>query len=1273
MGLFTGNASASAKIDADSTGFRRELKRAERDASKSFRAMSKETHGFRRALGGIAKGGALAGFGAIAAVVHEGSEELVENQKLTAQTGAVIRSTGGVARVTARDVSKLSAEIHKKTGVDDAQVTAGQNMLLTFKGVRNEAGKGAQTFDRATRSAVDMSVALGMDAKDAALQLGKALNDPAKGVTRLTRVGVTFTAEQTKLIEELAKTGKTAQAQAIMLRELESEFGGSAEAYGETLPAQLARAREAFAEVSAEIVAEFVPAFEHGIEQAREGIDAMREWAASPKGSEQIEALATGARTLGEAIGVVGGALVQTTGFLVDHRGAVVPLTAAVASMWTAYRGYTILAAVGGAIKATAGYQQLLALQTTRGAQAAHAARLSNVSLVASNSAASAAMLVTATSAGRVATGMSRTASSSAAAQGALIAAGSRAPSTAAKFGTLAKGIGSVALGLVGLSGPAGIALGAVALVGGVVAKAIMDERAHKKALDEAAAAYNKKARAAFTAADADRLASDAALDVKEATLLVERAERGVGFARKEYGRGSLEHREALAQEARAKQALRDATEAQGDTQERINRQRDEDIAKTREAVQRTNELAEQRRELAAAEADLEKKAGGFWKSASIDPQVKARLQKRVDDARNAVRELEKTEKASLERIERAHDVGWGRVEKVDGRYRLRLGRDQAKSARDEQRLRRMTNAYVVGELSKLSGQVKPHVDATIAEQLRMQGVKLDRDEIVAGLVAPFRGIGGLVSKAIGTVKVSLSALLNLTGVGGSGGGMVGPSPGLDGFTALAARSGLAVTSGYRPGDDGYHGINRARDYGGSAGSMKKFAATVGMLYGSKLKELIYSPLGWGIKNGQRVNVRSFYGDAVYRDHFDHVHLAAQAGAIIGGSGTGDKIPALLEPGEVVVNRRAVAAMGGPDAFHAATNLAIPRFAAGGGPTVSERLASIMAAAQYRATVNSSTALRLGQVQAQLAAAAAEDADLPGRRARVLEPIAGMRAQEAANNKRLIDVRGIQSRNKEAVDNLNDRIASARKAGASKATINALVKTRDERLATLVSANQEERALEAANANLRGGIENRIATAQQLAQRDAELDGVQAALGDEVVTLTAQLHEEGQEARRAAAESALRMFDAEADYRAALAEGTATLDDDRASAVERLDLARYRRQTIEAGLADPNASAETRLDLWRQLAAVVRSENDLTRTISDLDATIAGGDGTTDPTTGAIATDLRALLAAFRTVTDELGNVRPPIVVNMTQPVVGAQSFLETVEHLYATTPPGGE
>jgi hypothetical protein len=107
---------------------------------------------------------------------------------------------------------------------------------------------------------------------------------------------------------------------------------------------------------------------------------------------------------------------------------------------------------------------------------------------------------------------------------------------------------------------------------------------------------------------------------------------------------------------------------------------------------------------------------------------------------------------------------------------------------------------------------------------------------------------------------------------GGLGGGAAG---GVDAFTPIAQRYGLQMTSGYRPGDPGWHGANRARDFSNGTGptpQMMQFAQYMAATYGQNLKELIYTPLGFSIKNGQRVPP---YAQG---SHYNHVHVAYALG-----------------------------------------------------------------------------------------------------------------------------------------------------------------------------------------------------------------------------------------------------------------------------------------------------------------------------------------------------------------------------------------------------------
>jgi hypothetical protein len=98
--------------------------------------------------------------------------------------------------VSAAQVHDLATSIEGQTSTAAESIQSGANMLLTFKNIRNEAGKGNDVFNQSTKTLVDMSRAMGTEPQQAAIQLGKALNDPVKGISALSRVGVTFTDEQ---------------------------------------------------------------------------------------------------------------------------------------------------------------------------------------------------------------------------------------------------------------------------------------------------------------------------------------------------------------------------------------------------------------------------------------------------------------------------------------------------------------------------------------------------------------------------------------------------------------------------------------------------------------------------------------------------------------------------------------------------------------------------------------------------------------------------------------------------------------------------------------------------------------------------------------------------------------------------------------------------------------------------------------------------------------------------------------------------------------------
>lgn len=208
-------------VRADMSDFGKEVQQGTTKAEGKIKGFAKSAGGML--VGAFAVGQVKDYFG----TAISGAREAMAIDK---QTEAVIKSTGKAANVTAEDIEELAGRLQKTQTINDEVTQSGANLLLTFTNIRNEVGKGNDIFDQTVELANDMSVALGQDMKSSSLQLGKALNDPIKGVSALQRVGVSFTEQQKEQIKTLVASGDTLGAQKLILKELDTQFGGSAAA-----------------------------------------------------------------------------------------------------------------------------------------------------------------------------------------------------------------------------------------------------------------------------------------------------------------------------------------------------------------------------------------------------------------------------------------------------------------------------------------------------------------------------------------------------------------------------------------------------------------------------------------------------------------------------------------------------------------------------------------------------------------------------------------------------------------------------------------------------------------------------------------------------------------------------------------------------------------------------------------------------------------------------------------------------------------------------------
>ncbi len=230
---------------------------------------------FKNALSFASGQAVFAGLGFLKEQIGGIFTESMNAQAGLAQTNKVIESTHGIAGVTANAVLDLATQYSHLTKFSDDTVQASENMLLTFTNI------GKNVFPQATKTVLDMSQALGQDTKSSAIQLGKALNDPITGVSALQRVGVTFNQTQKDTIKHLMDTNNVAGAQGVILKELQKEFGGSAEAAGKTFGGQLAIAQQRLDDIKQSIGDALMPILTSLLQKIGPIVDAFSQWVAS--------------------------------------------------------------------------------------------------------------------------------------------------------------------------------------------------------------------------------------------------------------------------------------------------------------------------------------------------------------------------------------------------------------------------------------------------------------------------------------------------------------------------------------------------------------------------------------------------------------------------------------------------------------------------------------------------------------------------------------------------------------------------------------------------------------------------------------------------------------------------------------------------------------------------------------------------------------------------------------------------------------------------------
>ncbi|MBP8298564.1 MAG: hypothetical protein KAX84_20815, partial [Burkholderiales bacterium] len=217
----------------------------EKAAEKAERAEARRA----RAIGGLRDAAAaVASAIAVKALVAATVTDAIAYEQMASKLAGSIKNTGNAAHLSVAGLQERAAALESMSGVDEMAILNAENLLTAYRNVQNNAGKGNDIFNQATATALDMSVKKSIELGQATTFVGKALNDPVKGMALLRKQGVLLSAQQQEQVNSFVKAGEAAEAQKVILAGLAASYGGAAAAAGASTAGALARAQDAISD-----------------------------------------------------------------------------------------------------------------------------------------------------------------------------------------------------------------------------------------------------------------------------------------------------------------------------------------------------------------------------------------------------------------------------------------------------------------------------------------------------------------------------------------------------------------------------------------------------------------------------------------------------------------------------------------------------------------------------------------------------------------------------------------------------------------------------------------------------------------------------------------------------------------------------------------------------------------------------------------------------------------------------------------------------------------
>jgi hypothetical protein len=134
-----------------------------------------------------------------------------------------------IGAVGSKQIDELKAAADR---LGDATLFSQDDFIQSFNILTSFRAIAVESFTDVSTVAADIAQVMGSDVKSATVQLAKALEDPKRGLTALSRSGITFNETQTETIKKLVDSGSLLDAQALILETIKGQYEGAATAAG---------------------------------------------------------------------------------------------------------------------------------------------------------------------------------------------------------------------------------------------------------------------------------------------------------------------------------------------------------------------------------------------------------------------------------------------------------------------------------------------------------------------------------------------------------------------------------------------------------------------------------------------------------------------------------------------------------------------------------------------------------------------------------------------------------------------------------------------------------------------------------------------------------------------------------------------------------------------------------------------------------------------------------------------------------------------------------